>query len=180
MIIKKRAKRKIKYLIEKTCQVCGKKYKGRRDRPSKYCSKKCNGVIRGQEWKKHAHKGRAAWTANSTKSYLSKMTGEKNPAWKGGVTYFRKHGNYSTIKYIRCPKEFLSMARKDGYVMEHRLIMAISLNRCLLKIEVVHHNDHDPKNNRLENLKLFRNNRIHKLYEGRQRLDADAQEVLAV
>lgn len=153
------------------CAVCGREvYK-----PNAWlkkikvptCSTHCNGVLRSQELVKHSHKGRAAWTAESTKSFIKKMSGAKNPAWKGGVTYFRKHGNYAPIKYVRCPKEFLAMARKDGYVMEHRLIMAQSLGRTLLRTEVVHHVNHDPTDNRIENLMLFGTNQEHKLYEGR-------------
>lgn len=97
----------------------------------------------------------------------SGLKGERNPAWKGGVTYFRKHGNYKPIKYVRCPVEFLPMARKDGYVMEHRLFVARAIGRCLLRSEVVHHRNHDPQDNRLENLELFDSNRSHKLYEAR-------------
>ena len=92
---------------------------------------------------------------------------ERNPAWKGGVTYFRKHGNYKPIKYVRCPPEFMPMARKDGYIMEHRLIAAQAMGRCLLRTEVVHHENHDPQDNRVENLAVFSSNRDHKLYEAR-------------
>jgi hypothetical protein len=91
--------------------------------------------------------------------------GPNNPAWKGGVTYFRKHGNYKPIKYVRCPVEFLAMARKDGYVMEHRLIMARMAGRPLLRQEVVHHRNHDPQDNREENLELFVSNQAHKIAE---------------
>lgn len=95
------------------------------------------------------------------------MTGPNNPAWKGGVTYRKRKGRYpSSVKYVRCPPEFASMARKDGYVMEHRLIIAQHLGRPLKRSEVVHHIDHDVTNNRLENLKLFGSNGEHKEYEG--------------
>lgn len=129
------------------------------------CSRSCNGRLRGKELAKHAHKGRAAWTEDSERSYREKMSGANNPAWKGGVTYFRKRGNYAPIKYVRCPPEFASMARKDGYVMEHRLVVARCLNRPLLRSEVVHHINRDPTDNRIENLMLFASNREHKLYE---------------
>lgn len=151
------------------CAVCGKEkwmpnaWLRRTDKPT--CSSKCNGTLRGEEWGKHAHKGRAAWTEESNASYRAKMSGANNPAWKGGVTYFRKHGNYKPIKYVRCPQEYTAMARKDGYVMEHRLILAQHLGRPLLRVEVVHHINHDPQDNRLENLQLFASNRDHKLYE---------------
>jgi len=93
------------------------------------------------------------------------MSGANNPAWKGGVTYFRKHGNYKPIKHVRCPPEYFPMARKDGYVMEHRLFVAQAMGRCLQRGEVVHHLNHDPQDNRLENLQLFSSNRAHKQYE---------------
>ncbi len=83
------------------------------------------------------------------------------------MTYFRKHGNYKPIKYVRCPLEFMAMARKDGYVMEHRLLVARALDRCLERVETVHHANHDLQDNRLENLMLFASNRDHKLYEAR-------------
>jgi len=103
----------------------------------------------------------------SLRAFREKMSGPSNPAWKGGVTYFRKHGNYAPIKYVRCPEEFLAMARKDGYVMEHRLLVAQAMGRCLKRSEVVHHKNHDPQDNRVENLQLFASNQAHKLYEAR-------------
>jgi hypothetical protein len=129
------------------------------------CSKQCNGQRRGREWKAHAHKGRPAWTEASRESYRQKMTGPMNPAWKGGATYFRKHGNYKPIKYVRCPESLLGMARKDGYIMEHRLLMARWAGRLLSRVEVVHHLDHDPHNNDRANLELWPDNRTHKLAE---------------
>jgi hypothetical protein len=96
------------------------------------------------------------------------MSGPNNPAWKGGVTYFKTHGNYVGVKYIRCPIEYLIMARKDGYVMEHRILVAQQIGRPLLRTEVVHHLDHNPANNSLENLILFSSNKDHKLHEGKK------------
>jgi hypothetical protein len=96
---------------------------------------------------------------------LLSMRGSRNPAWKGGVTYRRKHGLYGMIKYVRCPPEFLSMARADGYVMEHRLVMARMAGRPLSRTEVVHHEDHDPTRNAEANLELWPDNRTHKLWE---------------
>ncbi len=98
-----------------------------------------------------------------------KLQGQNNPAWKGGVTLKRAHGNYKGVRYVRCPPALMSMARADGYVMEHRLVMALSLGRPLLRSEVVHHIDHNPANNAVENLMLFASNRDHKLYEASAR-----------
>ena len=81
--------------------------------------------------------------------------GAENPAWKGGVTYRKRHGNYVSVRYVRCPPDLLIMARADGYVMEHRLVMARRIKRPLLRIEVVHHEDHAPLNNDPSNLELL-------------------------
>lgn len=132
-----------------------------------YCSRECNGKARGREWMKHGWKGPLAVSPEVRKA--SALKGEKNPAWKGGVTYRKRKGNYAnqSIKYVRCPVEFISMARADGYVMEHRLVVAQALGRPLLRTEVVHHKNHDATDNRLANLELFASNRDHKIYEHR-------------
>ncbi len=57
------------------------------------------------------------------------------------------------------------MARRDGYVMEHRLVMAQWVGRPLTRVETVHHLDHDPLNNARTNLQLWPTNRDHKLWE---------------
>lgn len=160
-------------MVAITCAVCGtecfrpRSHVRRVAQPT--CSKRCNGVLRGREWATHAHKSRAAWTAASLASYREKMTGANNPAWKGGVTLKRAKGNYIGPRYTRCPPDLLPMARKDGYVMEHRLVMARHLGRTLARSEIVHHMNHDPRDNRIENLMLFASNAEHKRYEGRKR-----------
>jgi hypothetical protein len=93
------------------------------------------------------------------------MRGSDNPAWKGGVTYRNRHGNYVSVRYVRCPGHMASMARSDGYVMEHRLVMATHVGRPLTRAEVVHHLDHSPLNNATENLELWPSNQAHKLAE---------------
>lgn len=112
-----------------------------------------------------AHLGRAAWTAESRESYRQKMSGEKNPAWKGGVTFKRHKGNYKPTIEVRCPPEFSIMAKANGYVSQHRLAMAIWIRRPLTRIEVVHHENHDPQVNDRTNLELWPDNRSHKLAE---------------
>lgn len=129
------------------------------------CSRRCNGILRGAEWKQHGHKGRAAWTESSRASYTQKMSGSNNPAWKGGVTLKRPKGNYRGVRYVRAPEWAKPMARADGYIMEHRLIMAAWMGRMLTRTEVVNHKDHNPANNARENLELWPTNRDHKLAE---------------
>ena len=153
------------------CAVCGKKvwkpdaWLRRVQIPT--CGYQCNGVLRGADWKEHAHKGRANWTESSKTLIKERMTGVLNPAWKGGLTYRNRKGLYAAqpIKYVRCPTPMLTMARKDGYVMEHRLLVALKINRQLMRSEVVHHINHNATDNRIENLMLFSTNARHKAFE---------------
>jgi len=155
-------------MLEVTCATCGKTFLKRpcwaKRTTQHFCSRQCNGKERAKALLPHAGNWRG-------KTRPGKY-GPDNPAWKGGVTYWRKHGNYKPVKYVRCPAEYLPMARKDGYVMEHRLLVAQSLGRCLSQTEVVHHRDHDPQNNDLANLELFPTNRAHKLAESAQSVAA--------
>lgn len=54
---------------------------------------------------------------------------------------------------IYCPKH--PFATKDGYVMEHILIMERAIGRYITREEVVHHKNHNRNDNRLENLELM-------------------------
>jgi hypothetical protein len=159
--------RQMNSLLWKICQHCKTIFLTYRKEAQKYCSRQCNGYYRGKAWAKEGCKGRAAWTEMSHATYKTKMTGDKNPAWKGGLTYFKRKGKYAnqSIKYVRCPTEMLSMARKDGYVMEHRLLVANQIGRPLTRTECVHHVNHDATDNRIENLMLFATNADHKRYE---------------
>ena len=83
---------------------------------------------------------------------------ENSSNWKGGQ--WRKQSGYLLIKLY--PADFFyPMTTKQGYVMEHRLVMAQHLNRCLLPWEVVHHKNGDKTDNRLENLQLLGSNAVH-------------------
>ena len=65
-------------------------------------------------------------------------------------------------KYVKCPADLIKMARKDGYILEHRLVMARHLKRTLTRIEVVSHKDGNTSNNTIENLELHPNNTGYK------------------
>jgi hypothetical protein len=50
---------------------------------------------------------------------------------------------------------------KDGYVLEHRLIMEHFLERYLKPSEIIHHKNHNSQDNRIENLELVDSNSRH-------------------
>ena len=62
-------------------------------------------------------------------------TADNSLGWKGGRT--ADHG-YILVK-LQPDDFFYPMTNHDGYVREHRLVVARALNRCLLPWEVVHH-----------------------------------------
>lgn len=74
--------------------------------------------------------------------------GEKGANWKGG----RKKNKAG---YVLVLKKGHPMSDCNGYVMEHRLIMAEHLGRALRKNEVVHHKNGIKDDNHIENLELM-------------------------
>lgn len=86
--------------------------------------------------------------------------GNKNNNWKGGSFI---HQGYVLL---RVPDHPLAV---NGYVMEHRLIMERHINRYLTKMEVVHHKNRIPSDNRIENLILFKNSGEHMKFHGIER-----------
>jgi transposase len=77
--------------------------------------------------------------------------GERHGMWKGG----RVVNGYGYVM-VRLPLEhpLAVMRTVNGYVLEHRLVVAESLGRPLESHESVHHINGDHADNRLENLQL--------------------------
>ena len=93
-----------------------------------------------------------------SKSKKGQNSGEEHYNWKGGRCY-------SSDGYILVLRSDHPHANKDGYVFEHRLIMeSFVLGRYLTPKEIVHHINHKPDDNRVENLMLMNraeHNTIH-------------------
>ena len=62
--------------------------------------------------------------------------GEQSHSWKGGKRISKS--GYVEVK-LTPDSPYWGMAKKSGYVLEHRLVMAQQLGRCLDRSEEVHH-----------------------------------------
>ena len=83
--------------------------------------------------------------------YVPSRSGRYNGGWKGG----RQHsGNYV---YVYCPDH--PFAKKNGCVLESRLMMELKLGRYLRPEEVVHHKQ--GFDNHPDNLEVFETNGAH-------------------
>lgn len=89
---------------------------------------------------------------NTGRTHFKK--GQRSTNWKGG----RIIDGYGYIK-IYSPDH--PACDTKGYIKEHRLIMEKHLGRYLSGKEVVHHIDGNKQNNKIENLKLYKNNGEH-------------------
>jgi len=109
-------------------------------------------------------KGKQCHSEETRKTMCESRQREKNCHWNGG---FKKDGNgYVGFKVPKGCK-FSCMKNSYGYVPIHRLVMAEYLQRPLRPEEVVHHENGDITDNRIENLGLFENQGEHIAYHHR-------------
>ena len=71
--------------------------------------------------------------------------------------------------YVLVPGDKHKNAHKNGYILEHRLVMEKCIGRYLTRKEVVHHINGIKDDNRIENLMLFKSSAEHTIYESNQR-----------
>lgn len=86
---------------------------------------------------------------------------------------FMDGNGYIRIK-LRTTDPYWKMANsKSGYVMEHRLVMAKSLGRCLEDWEIVHHLNGMNGDNRIDNLVIVGYSKKQKTYLEHRLEDAE-------
>lgn len=160
---------------ERKCIVCQQEFIA--DTSSRHLCEICRNRPQYQRrvlwFEKRAHKckicGKITHTVNGTlclSCHLKRahkghfQCGAKHPYWKGGRV--ADANGYVSVKLY--PKDFFyPMANKRGYVLEHRLIVAQALKRCLLPWEIVHHKEGCAKgdNRYPETLQLLSDKRWH-------------------
>jgi hypothetical protein len=130
--------------------------------PQKYCSISCGISARNKTTHNPSYSRDITGEKNPMfgKGLIGKANGmygkrgKETPSWRGGRK-IRKDG----YVLVLAPKEHphtLSAGKKSStkYILEHRLIMEQYLGRYLETSEIVHHKDHNPSNNTIDNLEL--------------------------
>lgn len=97
-------------------------------------------------WSKCPGCGKERWVVLSAKGRKCPSCGQ----WKTGRV---KANGYVLVK-LKMDDFFYAMAHSNGYALEHRLVMAQHLGRCLQSWEIVHHKNGVKDDNRLSNLEL--------------------------
>ena len=83
---------------------------------------------------------------------------ENHYNWKGGINL---NGRGYIVEYVNQANPFYPMAsntgqkRFGGYILQHRLVMARHLGRCLESYEIVHYINGNKTDNRIENLNMI-------------------------
>jgi len=109
------------YHIYAACEICGRErwVQLRKGKPVNKRCKQCVNV--------------GVYPSEETKA---KIKGENHYNWKGGK--YRTKAGYISVR-IYPDNFFYPMADCNGHVLEHRLIVAQALGRCLQSWEIVHH-----------------------------------------
>jgi hypothetical protein len=115
---------------------------------SKYIYGKCE-ICGIKRWSILKHGKPESNKCNKCK-WVGRM-GTHHPNWKGETRH--KFNEYIVVR-LEIGDFYFPMCSKHNLVLEHRLVMAKSLGRCLHAWEIVHHKNHIKDDNRIENLQL--------------------------
>ena len=88
--------------------------------------------------------------------------GHLNGRWKGGISIL-SNGGIS----VKCPLH--PRSDSHGYVRKHFLVFDSVINKLLPNFAVIHHIDHNPKNNKPTNLVVCENHSYHMLLHEREK-----------
>jgi len=154
----------------KICKICGTVF--HRDPRSsyklwdkrQYCSTECSAASQKTGIIKICKVCKKTFYVNlsrQAKKFCSKKCCTKNQIKGSYIT----SDNYVNIYFPQHPYAIL----RKRYVAEHRLVMEKHIGRYLAPVEVVHHkgikylisSPENKQDNRIENLQLFPNNKIH-------------------
>lgn len=98
------------------------------------------------------HRNRAGWT------FPEEAKRKISEAHKGKLKHPSQYGGHAKKRvdgYIGIYVPDHPDANREGYVMEHRLVMEKHIGRKINKNEAVHHINHNRADNRIENLMLL-------------------------
>ena len=153
-----------KQMTTMTCLQCGQEFqvyknwvrRGRRKFCSLECRNKHQSTLTGEASPHYAQAHSEETKAKIAASRRAKdYTGPRAGSWRGGKCQV---DGYALIKPTFLSPEHQAlvapMVQKNGYVLEHRVMMAITLGRPLQPFEVVHHRNGNKTDNRPENLIL--------------------------
>lgn len=156
------------------CAICGVAFTCKRNRRARYCSPECKskGMEKGRFDPKHELDEELTrlytvenWSqAKIARHFMAKRRHIRNRLVDLGIELRdpgaslseqkKKGPKYRTVKMPN-DSPYRAMATQDGMVLEHRLMMAEHLGRCLERWEIVHHRNGIKTDNRLENLELI-------------------------
>jgi len=129
----------IYYIYKEFCKNCGNPFLSDKGRDNDFCSKSCanSGKYNSLYQKKNPFYGRRH--SKDTKVKISKankgrLLGERNPNWKGGISYEQYCPAWSDKDYKK------SILEQDGYKCQNPICEKKSKNIC------IHHIDYNKKN----------------------------------
>ncbi len=125
-------------MIIKKCKFCKKKFESFKSRKRNFCSRKCFSKLNPGTFKK-GHK----WVGKLKNSGIRKHS-------SGYIEIYSPNHPYKSVRKA---------------VLQHRLVIEKSIGRFLKPNERVHHINGIKNDNRIKNLKLFKNQSDHIKYE---------------